>query len=91
VTGLGSNYPNPFNGQTTLRFSLAQAGPAQIVIYNVKGQRVTELANRNFEAGEHTLVWNCHDANGREVASGAYIVMLKTDWQTEIRRITYMK
>jgi PKD repeat protein/Leucine-rich repeat (LRR) protein len=91
VTKLGSNYPNPFNGQTTLRFSLAQAGQTQIVIYNVKGQRVAELANRNFGAGEHTLVWDTRDSYGREVASGVYLVIMKTGQQAQYRRITYMK
>ncbi len=69
-----SNYPNPFNPETTIRFNLPDAGNAKLTVYNVLGEQVANLVNRELEAGQHNVKFNA--AN---LASGVYIARLDFD------------
>jgi flagellar hook assembly protein FlgD len=64
--------PNPFNPRTVIRFSLAQAGKARLVIYDVGGRVVRTLLEGSQAAGPHTVVWDGTDDNGHRVGSGVY-------------------
>ena len=77
-TKLHGNYPNPFNPETKIDFSLAKTGNAELTIYNIKGQRVKTLINDHIEAGNHSVVWNGKDGKGADVSSGVYFYRLKT-------------
>lgn len=90
-TNLGNNYPNPFNPTTTISFTLAEAGPASLRIYNSKGQLVRQLANSEFFAGQHSLVWDGRDTAGRPVSSGLYFYRLSTKNYQQTRKMILMK
>jgi hypothetical protein len=70
------NYPNPFNPETAISYTLPKQGNVQISIYNIKGQKVKTLVKNNSDAGRYTIVWNGKDTNEREVASGVYLYRL---------------
>ena len=76
-----NNYPNPFNPTTIISFKLVSAAKenAKIEIYNLKGQKVKTLLNRKLAAGNHRVVWNGDDDNGKPVGSGVYFYKLKID------------
>jgi hypothetical protein len=77
-TELYPNYPNPFNPETTISFFTAKdAENAELVIYNIKGQKVKTLVNEVLPAGEHSVVWDGRDTNNKAVASGIYFYNLK--------------
>jgi len=78
TTALAGNYPNPFNPETTIAFSLEKAGNVRLEIYNIKGQKVKTLVNGNMDKGNHNLIWNGSDNDGRKVSSGVYLYRLKT-------------
>ncbi len=67
VFALHSNYPNPFNPTTTLNYDLPEAANISLVVYDVLGRKVVELANGLHEAGYHLATWNASN-----VASGVY-------------------
>ncbi len=69
--------PNPFNPSTTLSFYCPQAGLVEVAVYDLMGRRVTELAHREFAAGEHQLQWNGRDTRGVPAASGTYFMMAR--------------
>ncbi|MDD4309706.1 MAG: FlgD immunoglobulin-like domain containing protein [Candidatus Cloacimonetes bacterium] len=71
-TALHNNFPNPFNPETTIRYSLKEFSPVSIGIYNVKGQLVKTLIDERKAAGDHSIVWNGTDDNNRAVGSGVY-------------------
>jgi hypothetical protein len=71
--GLLQNYPNPFNAQTTISYSLQQAGPVTLSIYNIMGQKVATLFDGVQQAGEHKVVWDAGD-----VTSGVYFGRLES-------------
>ena len=50
----------------------------QIVIYDLKGQRVQVLADASFNAGSHQISWNGSDQRGHLAATGIYFVRLTT-------------
>jgi hypothetical protein len=72
--------PNPSNGVFSVSFSLPTNGPANLAVYDLAGQRVTELYEGTATTGEHSLVWNTGD-----LPSGCYIVMLRTEEGVESR------
>jgi len=72
VNALNGNYPNPFNPRTELRFSLAQAGPVQLVIYDVSGRQVKTLVNGVRAAGPNSVWWDGSDDSGHRVSAGVY-------------------
>ncbi len=88
---LASNHPNPFNPTTTLRFSLPQAGEAELSIYNLLGQRVATLVKGPQEAGPHALQWDGRDDAGRELASGVYFYRLQAGTQVETRKLLLLR
>lgn len=79
TTALAGNYPNPFNPETTIAFSLEKAGSVKLEVYNIRGQRVKTLANGNMDKGKHNIVWNGRDSNGNQVSSGLYLYRLTTE------------
>ncbi len=76
---LHGNYPNPFNPSTTIEFSLPEVGFAELVIYNMAGQKVRGLVSEFMTQGIHSVVWDGCDENGSQVSSGVYISLLRMD------------
>jgi hypothetical protein len=72
-----SNYPNPFNSSTQIRFEVGTMTHVNIGVYDVLGRNVATLADRDFVSGTHAIPWNGADAGGRMVASGRYFVMAR--------------
>ncbi len=86
-----SNYPNPFNPETTISFNNPQNGKVSLTIYNIKGQLVNTLLDEEISAGPHSLVWHGKDNSGKSVASGIYFTRIKTDKSTQIKKMILMK
>jgi hypothetical protein len=91
VTGLQRNYPNPFNPETTISFTLQEADHVTVEIFNTRGQRVKTLVNEHREAGEHQLLWNGRDDSDREIASGIYFYRMKSGRYTSTKKMLMMK
>ena len=62
------NYPNPFNPTTTISFSIPKANKVKIFIYNIKGQKVKQFVRNQLPSGEHSVVWDGRDDNGKSVS-----------------------
>ena len=90
-TKILGNYPNPFNPSTTIEFSLARAGMADLSIFNLKGQRVKQLLDINLPSGYQRISWNGEDQNGDILPSGVYLISLKTADGIRTRKLMLMK
>jgi hypothetical protein len=88
---LKGNYPNPFNPETTISFSVAESGSVELSVYNVKGQKVKTLVSSNVEAGSHQITWKGNDDRGNLVASGIYFYKLRTGRYTSTKKMILMK
>lgn len=70
-----SAYPNPFNPETSIAFSVQKDGPVSIRIYSINGRLVRTLKDGEFTpAGSHEVRWNGLDGAGNRVSSGLYFV-----------------
>jgi len=74
-----TNYPNPFNPETTINYSVPTTGYTTLKIYNLKGELVRTLVNDVREAGKYNVVWNGIDDRGRTVSSGIYLYRLENN------------
>ncbi|HOJ04529.1 MAG TPA: T9SS type A sorting domain-containing protein [Bacteroidota bacterium] len=80
-------YPNPFNPSTTVSFSLTEALPVTVKVYNMFGQEVvTLLDNANTVAGFHTVGFQ-----GNNLPSGSYTVTLQAGATVRHQRILLSK
>ncbi len=80
VSKLIGNYPNPFNPETTINFSVTQNSDfVTINIYNIKGQKIKQFEIGNLKLGINKVVWNGTDQNNQPVASGIYFYQLNVD------------
>ena len=73
------NYPNPFNPETNINYSIPDEGKVELTIYNIKGQKVKTLINETQAGGQHTVVWNGTNKNNKRVASGVYFYKLEVN------------
>ena len=89
ITKLFSNYPNPFNPETTISFDLANQCSVTIEVYNIKGQKVKTLAKDMFTPGHHTVVWNGTDNKGKSVSSGVYFYRMSTPNHTSLGKCCF--
>jgi hypothetical protein len=90
-TELKGNYPNPFNPETTINYSLNRNDNVKIVIYNAKGQLVKTLVNEQKDAGSHSVRWFGKDNNDRQVSSGIYFYRMQTSTYSNINKMILMK
>ena len=88
---LEQNYPNPFNPETIIAFNLQASAPDSLVIYDMLGRQIKELANGVYPAGEVEIRWNGTDSHGHPVASGVYLYELMTDSGTETKKMILVR
>jgi len=90
---LNQNYPNPFNPSTTISFSTTERMEnTELMIYNIKGQKVKQLVSDQLSAGQHSVVWNGTDDSEKPVSSGVYFYKLKVGANyTHTRKMILMK
>ncbi len=88
---LEANYPNPFNPSTTVKYYIAKPGKTSIKIYNLRGEEIKTIVNETQAAGAYSAIWNGVNNSGQTVASGVYIVTLKSGDFIQSRRVTLLK
>ena len=91
VTRLGSVYPNPFNPETMINFTLAEEQDVTVDIYNVKGQKVKSLLKSKMSSGDHYVVWQGDDDTGNDVGSGIYFVLMRTESGDYGKKVSLVK
>lgn len=85
------NYPNPFNPETTIRFSLQERSEVKLSIYNSRGQLVRNLIDESRSPGTHNVLWNGKDDNGRSVSSGVYFYKIRAGKFSSSKKMILMK
>src|SRR5690606_22882909 len=62
---LESNFPNPFDQSTVIRYSLPEDGNVSLIIYDMSGKQVKVLVDGFHDSGEHQAEWNARDESGK--------------------------
>ena len=87
-------YPNPFNPETTIRFSVPQLTGTQqatLKVFDLSGQEIARLVDETVGAGVYQAQWDGTDAQGRTVASGTYIYQLEVGPFRDAKRMVLLK
>ena len=82
-----SNYPNPFNPEVNISFSLPERSLVKLSIYNLKGQLVKTLINEKYENGNFNIKWNGRNKQNEPVASGVYFYKFESKKFSKIKKI----
>ncbi len=88
---LEQNFPNPFNPETRIYFQIPQNHKVKIFIYNVLGQKIRQLTNEYFNAGNHIVNWDGRDDFGNIVPTGVYIYRIKAGDFVDSKKMIMMK
>jgi subtilisin family serine protease len=91
TTALAGNYPNPFNPETSISYSVKTPSHVSLDIYNLKGQKVKTLVQEKKASGNHSVVWDGTDDNHSPVASGVYFYRMQADGYTSTQKMMLMK
>ena len=83
-------WPNPFNAETTLSFTVTTAGPVALTVFDLRG-RVLRGWSGHYGAGTHSLTWDGRDEGGEAVASGVYIASARQGGAAIARKVTLLK
>jgi len=86
-----SNFPNPFNPETRITYTLNKPGQVKIRIYNVQGQFIKTLLDEYQNPGIYSSTWNGKTDNGETVPSGMYFYRIDAGGETLTQRMTLMK
>ena len=91
VTKLLNAYPNPFNPNTNIRYSIKDPGKVRIDIYNMKGQVIQTLTAEHNIPGFYQIAWDGCDANGKPVASGIYMYQMTSGNYSSVKKMVLAK
>ena len=83
-------WPNPFNAETTLSFTVSAAGPVILTVSDLRG-RVLRDWSGHYGAGTHSLTWDGRGPDGRPAASGVYIAAARHGDAAVARKVTLLK
>ena len=83
---LFDNYPNPFNPTTVISFALPKAVDVQLSVYNILGEKVTELVNKKMVAGNHSV-----NFTATNLSSGMYIYRLQAGNFVSVKKMLLLK
>ncbi len=90
-TELTGNYPNPFNPETNISFSMKEGENVSLEIYNVKGEKVRTLINGHLDAAYYNFIWNGKNDYGQNIASGVYFYKFQTSDYSKTRKMILIK
>jgi hypothetical protein len=91
------NYPNPFFAGSSrsegvnIAYSLPQPANVILSIYNIRGQKVSELVNDSQQAGSYQITWNLLDHGNKPAASGVYFTRLQAGQEERYSKIVLIK
>ena len=89
---LENNYPNPFNPETTIEFSVPEQSEVMFKIYNILGEEMYQMQDENLSSGVYRVRWNGMNKFGVQVPSGIYFYQLKAgDSFIQTKKMTLLK
>lgn len=86
TTFLQQNFPNPFNGQTNIPFTLDRTRSVRVAVFDLLGREVAVLAEGEFGGGSHSVVWNSGNR-----AAGVYWIALTAGSHRDVRKILLLR
>lgn len=87
---IGPGYPNPFATSVTLSYTLPQAMPVRLAVYDMLGREVRVLLQREQATGTHAITWDGLTTTGNQVARGSYLIRLEAKDQGHTQQVAFI-
>jgi hypothetical protein len=91
VYSLEQNYPNPFNPGTTIEYSVPRRSIVRIDVFNLLGQKVRTLLDREQPAGSYTITWDGTNTTGQPVSTGVYFYRFQAGDSFQTKKMLLLK
>jgi polyhydroxybutyrate depolymerase len=88
---LQQNYPNPFNPSTRIDFTISASERVRLHVYDLLGNTVKRLVDRNLPAGTHSIFWNGTDEKAAHVSAGVYFYRLTVGQAFQTRKLLLIR
>ena len=88
---LHSNYPNPFNPTTNIRYDLSEVSDVRLTIFDMMGREIRTLVNESQNPGRIEVSWNGTDRSGRMVGAGVYLYRVQANQNTATGKMILLK
>jgi hypothetical protein len=88
---LFDNYPNPFNPETRIGYTLPKASHVKLEIFNILGQRIKTIIDEDQTVGKKEVIWDGMNEQGEQVSSGVYFYRLQASDFVQTKKMVLMK
>jgi len=88
---LMDNYPNPFNPETTITYTIKDAGRVELIIYNMLGREVKRLVDSTQQPGIYNVSWDGKGDDGNEVSAGLYLYRIKANDFVKTKKMLFLR
>lgn len=88
---VAQNYPNPFNPETVIQFQLPEAANVLVRVFDILGQEVLTIADREFQAGSHSVHWDGRNENSQLVSTGLYFYEVRAGNFREVMKMLFLQ
>ncbi len=88
---LYDNYPNPFNPSTKITFEIPKQSEVRVVIYDILGRIVKQVADETKEAGYFEYTWDGRNDHGATVSSGLYFCRVSAEGWHSVKKMVMAK
>ncbi len=85
------NYPNPFNPNTQIAYTLEEPAVVEVAIYNLTGRLMRSYRQGSQSAGSYSVYWNGRTADGQPAPSGVYFYRIQAGNEVLTDRMLLMK
>jgi hypothetical protein len=91
VFSLSQCYPNPFNSQTVIRYSIPKETEVNLKVFNTAGRDVRTLVNGKQKPGNYNVTWNLKGVSQSRLPNGVYFYRLEAGDYTAIKKMVKMQ
>tara|TARA_Y100001934_G_scaffold280852_1_gene388719 strand:- start:126 stop:2120 length:1995 start_codon:yes stop_codon:yes gene_type:complete len=84
-------YPNPFNPETTIRFTVVEPVDVTVEIYDILGRQISNIMEGMLQSGNHSFIWNGTDNSGNSVSAGIYFLQINTIDSSQRMKLILLK
>jgi hypothetical protein len=88
---LCGNYPNPFNPNTTIFYTLPRQSHVELKVFSIMGQEIATLVSEPQPAGSHTVIWNGKNQSGKPVPPGLYLCRMRCGKFVKARKMLLLE
>jgi len=88
---INQNYPNPFNSETLIKYNLPNKSFVDIAIFDIVGRSIRSFSQKGKDPGTYIFRWDGLDESLRPVKSGVYIILIKSNYFQESKKMTFAK